>query len=200
MVNYRRCTKWCRLPASLACSDLRDGVGEGVIWLLGHWTERLELGRRPGQAPNHPHPPPPTFFPRALPNAQQGTTARRAPCMIYIYIYNCSLFIVLYPLFTVDLTQALNNCRERPGGRGQCRRTWGPKGKRLGSREREEGKGPSEGGVWRPQCQRRDGQLERAGMKGTVGQERQRPLKEHTMGSFKNATGSEEDGAETFRA
>lgn len=36
----------------------------------------------------------------------------RAPCMIYIYIYNCSHFIVLNSLFTVDLTQALNNCRD----------------------------------------------------------------------------------------
>lgn len=38
--------------------------------------------------------------------------------MIYIFIYTCSDFIVLYPLFTVDLTQALNNCRETTGVRG----------------------------------------------------------------------------------
>lgn len=50
--------------------------------------------------------------------------------MIYIYIYNCSHFIVLYPLFTVDLTQALNNCRERPGGgEGNAGEHGDPKGR-----------------------------------------------------------------------
>jgi len=65
------------------------------------------------------------------------------------------------------------------------------------SSEREGGKGPSEGGVWGLQCQKRDGPLERAEMKGTIAQEYQRPLVEHsmdTMGSFKNAKGSEGDG------
>lgn len=53
-------------------------------------------------------------FLRVLPNSQKKTSTHRALCMIYIYIYNRSQFIVLYPLFTVDLTQALNNCGRRP--------------------------------------------------------------------------------------
>lgn len=79
--------------------------------------------------------------------------------MIYIYIYNCSHFIVLNSLFTVDLTQALNNCRETTGVR-KCRKTWGPEVKKQIQQEKK-GEGPSVGGVWRLQHQKKKGRSER---------------------------------------
>lgn len=64
----------------------------------------------PGSPKSTLHP-----LPRALPKVQKGTTRTQGSVYdIYLYIYNCSHFIVLNSLFTVDLTRALNNCRERP--------------------------------------------------------------------------------------
>lgn len=118
---------------------------------------------RAGYPSDHPNPPL-TPFPGLLQKLRKEQPARRAPCMIYIYfyiyIYNCSHFIVLYPLFTVDQTQALNNCKERPLGWGECRKTMGSKGKSLRSSQRKTGKGPPMGGVWKLQHQKRTGKLQ----------------------------------------
>lgn len=112
------------------------------------------LGPLEGRGPNvsscpcsglgSPESPKPILQPflRVLPKPQKKRSTHRALCMTQIYIYNHSDFIVLYPLFTVDLTQALNNRRGRPLGRRKSRKTWAPNWKRHRSSGREKGRIP----------------------------------------------------------
>ena len=135
---------------------------------LGHWTEEIKAGKWSSQGLGDPqitqvHPLPPSQGSSRSSernNLHAGLQVWYIYIFICIYIYNCSHFIVLYPLFTVDQTQALNNCRERPLGWGECRKTMGSKGKRLRSSQRKTGEGPPMGGVWKLQHQKRSGKLQ----------------------------------------